>query len=93
MGTCVVAGCLLSTLLTPNTHSCTHHSHTDFPVLFPAPVAVVCHHHPHHHPQEYLLTPPDQLMQVLMGVIKAHMAAEPDTYKVTDAPTATGGHT
>lgn len=34
------------------------------------------------HVQEYLLTPPDQLMQVLMGVIKAHMAAEPDTFKV-----------
>lgn len=34
--------------------------------------------------QEYLLTPPDQLMQVLMGVIKAHMAAEPDSFKVRD---------
>jgi hypothetical protein len=32
--------------------------------------------------QEYLLTPPDQLMQVLMGVIKAHMTAEPGAFKV-----------
>jgi hypothetical protein len=35
-----------------------------------------------HAPQEYLLTPPDQLMHVLMGVIKAHMAAEPGAFKV-----------
>jgi hypothetical protein len=32
--------------------------------------------------QEYMLAPPDQLMQVLMGVIKAHMAAEPNCFKV-----------
>lgn len=35
--------------------------------------------------QEYMLAPPDQLMHVLMAVINAHRADEPDTFKVTAA--------
>jgi hypothetical protein len=40
--------------------------------------------------QEYMLAPPDQLMQVLMGVIKAHMAAEPNCFKVRGGCYAAG---
>ncbi|WIA22274.1 hypothetical protein OEZ85_004594 [Tetradesmus obliquus] len=32
--------------------------------------------------QEYMLVPPELLMAQLMGVIRAHMAAEPDAFKV-----------
>jgi len=35
--------------------------------------------------QEYMLAPPDQLMHVLMAVINAHRADEPDTFKVKAA--------
>jgi hypothetical protein len=35
--------------------------------------------------QEYILTPPDQVFQVLMGVLKAHMADEPDSFKVRNS--------
>lgn len=48
-------------------------------VLCPDPAAAGVHHNV---PQEYIVAPPDQLMQVLMGVIKAHMADEPDSFKV-----------